>query len=181
MVRVPVPENLATGYADLVASYQALEKLVAALRETIASLEGRNAALENSLVNHACELELLRRKLYGARSERGGTSEQQLLLGELLEGEAKLREQIEDVEENGTDGEPDDAKKARRREEVEGQAAAAQGPPRSLDLEPPEGGRRHECSFFSARPSSRQSRASHKGAGTAQLAPGSPRLGPTSR
>lgn len=111
MVLVHSPTDLAAVYAELVASYQAQEKLVAALREAIASLEAKNAALESSLVNHACELELLRRKLYGVRSERGGTSEQQLLLGELLEGEAELRKQLDELPKKGSDGDTDDPSK----------------------------------------------------------------------
>jgi hypothetical protein len=57
------------------------DKVIAALRELVQSLEGRNGALESSLVNHAAEIELLKRKLFGTKSERGGTNELQLLLG----------------------------------------------------------------------------------------------------
>jgi len=88
--------------AALIAENDALRRafseqsaLVDAMRAVNVSLEGRNAALESALVGHANEIELLRRKLFGPRSERGGTSELQLALGNLLAGEAALKQQLD--------------------------------------------------------------------------------------
>jgi hypothetical protein len=53
---------------------------IRALEALVQSLEGKNGALESALVQHALEIELLRRKLYGTKSEKSGTSELQLLL-----------------------------------------------------------------------------------------------------
>ena len=70
------------------------EALIEALRSHIVSLEGKIAALEAALVNYASENELLKRKLYGTKSERNDTSELQLLLGDMLQDQAKLQEEL---------------------------------------------------------------------------------------
>jgi transposase len=70
------------------------DALIESLRALNASLEGKNAALESSLVGHANEIELMRRKLFGPRSERGGTSELQLALGPLLADQSALQAQL---------------------------------------------------------------------------------------
>lgn len=90
-----------------------LAKLVAAQRELIASLQGKNAALESALINHADEIALLKRKLFGARSERGGTDELQLLLGFILKDEAVLQKHLDDLRGEGStdDEKADDNKK----------------------------------------------------------------------
>lgn len=69
--------------------------LIESLRALNASLEGKNSALESSLIGHANELELMKRKLFGPRSERGGTSELQLALGNLLADQAALQQQLD--------------------------------------------------------------------------------------
>ena len=62
------------------ASVTALLDKIRALEVLVQSLEGKNGALESALVQHALEIELLQRKLYGTKSEKSGTSELQLLL-----------------------------------------------------------------------------------------------------
>lgn len=74
----------------------ARDVLIEALRAQITSLEGRNVALENTVINHCEEIELLKRKLYGSRSERTGTSELQLTLGEILADEERLQKELEE-------------------------------------------------------------------------------------
>lgn len=83
------------------------EARIAALREVIASLEGKQAALESTLVNHASEIELLKRRLFGPKSERTGTSELQLRLGDLLADETRLQKELDELtkEAPGDDGE----------------------------------------------------------------------------
>ena len=73
------------------------DALVAALRDLNASLEGKNAALQSTLINHANEIELLKRRLFGTRTERTGTHEMQLLLGELLADEAPLQKELDEL------------------------------------------------------------------------------------
>ena len=53
----------------------ALQLQNATLEGQVATLDGQIAALQSALVNHATEIELLKRRLFGPRSERGGTSE----------------------------------------------------------------------------------------------------------
>jgi transposase len=73
------------------------EARIAAMREVNASLEGKLAALESTLVNHASEIELLKRRLFGPKSERSGTSELQLRLGDLLADEARLQKELDEL------------------------------------------------------------------------------------
>jgi len=73
------------------------DALIAGLRTTIAMFEGQVAALQSALVNHASEIELLKRRLFGPRTERGGTSELQLLLGDMLAQQAALQKQLDET------------------------------------------------------------------------------------
>jgi predicted nuclease with TOPRIM domain len=72
------------------------EARIKALGEVVASLEGKQAALESSLVNHANEIEILKRRLFGPRSERTGTNEIQLTLGDILAEDQRLQEQLDE-------------------------------------------------------------------------------------
>jgi len=83
------------------------EAVVAAQGELIGSLQGKIAALESALVNHADEIALLKRKIFGARSERSGTNELQLLLGEILADEKVLQKHLDEL--RGKAGEGGDA------------------------------------------------------------------------
>jgi transposase len=67
---------------------------ISALRDVVASLEGKNAALQSALINHASEIELLKRKLFGPRSERTGTSELQLTFDALGVDDKELQKQL---------------------------------------------------------------------------------------
>lgn len=68
---------------------------IASLRDVIASLEGQQAALQSTLINHASEIELLKRRLFGPRTERTGTSELQLTLGDILADDARLQAELD--------------------------------------------------------------------------------------
>jgi transposase len=88
--RVPTAwaaEDLATQLATLQA------ELVAIKAETTAKV----ASLEDTIANLAHENALLKRRLYGNRTERGNTSELQLALGDLLAGETQLQEALDDA------------------------------------------------------------------------------------
>lgn len=81
----------------------------ATLEGQVASLDGQIAALQSALVNHAAEIELLKRRLFGPRTERGGTSELQLLLGDMLAQQAALQKQLDEAlakKREGEDGVP---------------------------------------------------------------------------
>ena len=73
------------------------DALIATLRTLTASLEGQIAALQGALINHATEIELLKRRLFGPRTERGGTSELQLRLGDLLAQQEALQKQLDEA------------------------------------------------------------------------------------
>ncbi len=57
--------------------------------------EARDASLRETILNLTHENELLKRRIYGTKSERGRTSEQQLTLGSLLDAEKKLQRQLD--------------------------------------------------------------------------------------
>jgi sulfur transfer complex TusBCD TusB component (DsrH family) len=59
-------------------------EIIASQREAIASLEGKNSALQSTLDRYIVENDLLARKLAGTKSERTNTSEFQLLLKGML-------------------------------------------------------------------------------------------------
>ena len=71
------------------------DALIAVLRSTIASFEQQIAALQSTLLNYANDVELYKRKLFGTKSERSGTSELQLTLGALLDQQVALQKQLE--------------------------------------------------------------------------------------
>lgn len=74
---------------------RARDARITALGDVIASLEGKKAALESSLINHANEIEILKRRLFGPRTERTGTSELQLTLGDILADDTRLQQELD--------------------------------------------------------------------------------------
>ena len=68
---------------------------IAALQQLLASLQGQIAALQSTLTSFASENTLLKRRLFGAKSERRGTSELQLTLGDLLDQQTALQKQLD--------------------------------------------------------------------------------------
>lgn len=81
----------ALDFATQLAALQA--ELAANKAETAAKV----ATLEDTIANLAHENALLKRKLYGNRTERSQTSELQLALGDLLAGEAQLQKELDDA------------------------------------------------------------------------------------
>ena len=79
---------------DLAGQLAALQaELVAIKTETAVKV----ASLEDTIANLAHENTLLKRRLYGSRTERSHTSEMQLALGDLLAGEAELQKTLDDA------------------------------------------------------------------------------------
>jgi hypothetical protein len=72
---------------------------ITALRDVITSLEEKQAALESALINYANEIELLKRRLFGPRSERTGTSELQIPLLDVLAADVPLQKQLDELKE----------------------------------------------------------------------------------
>src|SRR3954447_14283084 len=79
---------------DLAAQLAALQaELVAIKAESTAKV----ASLEETIGNLAHENALLKRRLYGNKTERSRTSELQLALGDLLASEAQLQKDLDDA------------------------------------------------------------------------------------
>jgi transposase len=75
----------------------ARDRVIAALQATLSALQGQIAALQATLSSFANENTLLKRKLYGAKSERRGTAELQNALGGLLDQEKALQKQLDEL------------------------------------------------------------------------------------
>jgi transposase len=76
-------------------------RLVSALQSELvgvkAALSAKVASLEEALANLAHENMLLKRRLFGNKTEHSQTSEMQLALGDLLAAEAKLQKELDDA------------------------------------------------------------------------------------
>jgi len=102
------PDELATLLSTLQAE-------VVGLKTRFSESETRNEALEETIVNLTHENELLKRRIYGNKTERTGTSELQLTLGSLLDAEKQLQKELDAAVEkargdgDGTDTPPADA------------------------------------------------------------------------
>ncbi|MFO0615279.1 MAG: transposase [Polyangiaceae bacterium] len=119
------------------------EKALEALRELVRSLEGKNGALESALINHAAEIELLKRRLFGTKSERADTNEMQLLLGGVLSDLAPLQKALDAARgegkgEGGTSEPPERKKKDRQPPTGRRDLAASKLPVITVELTDPE-------------------------------------------
>ena len=74
-------------------------RMMAALQSELvgvkAALGAKVASLEETIANLAQENQLLKRRLFGNKTERSHTSEMQLGLGDLLAGEARLQKELD--------------------------------------------------------------------------------------
>jgi transposase len=87
-------------------STEAMAATIAGLQAERAEMAAKVAALEDSLTDLAHENALLKRRLFGTRSERSLTSELQLALGDLLATEAKLQADLDASVEKAKDAAP---------------------------------------------------------------------------
>jgi transposase len=90
-----VPASVSTEVSTLQRQLAERDQVIVALRATLTSLEGQIAALQATLVSLGSENTLLKRRLFGAKSERTGTSELQLTLGDLLNQQKALQKQLD--------------------------------------------------------------------------------------
>ena len=72
---------------ELAALVSTLQVEVVGLKTRFVESQTRIESLQETIVNLAQENALLKRRIYGNKTERTGTSELQLTLGDLLEGE----------------------------------------------------------------------------------------------
>lgn len=84
-----------TSVEELQAQLEQARAVITSLRETMESLAGQVAALQSSLTNYAAENDLLKRRLYGTKSERTNTSEFQLMLGGMFGENTALQKEME--------------------------------------------------------------------------------------
>ena len=89
------PTNPSSDVATLRQDLSERDALIELLRATIAAFEAQIAALQSTLVNYANDIEVYKRKLFGTKSERGGPSELQLRLGDLLDEQVTLQKQLD--------------------------------------------------------------------------------------
>ncbi|MBE7451095.1 MAG: transposase [Kofleriaceae bacterium] len=85
----------------MAARIASLQAEMAAKAAEAAALAAKVTALEESLTDLAHENTLLKRRLFGIRTERSQTSELQLALGDLLATEAKLQAELDAAVEKG--------------------------------------------------------------------------------
>jgi multidrug efflux pump subunit AcrA (membrane-fusion protein) len=76
---------------------------VAALQAELAGTASKIAVLEGTIANLAHENTLLKRRLFGNKTERSKTCEVQLALGDLLAAQAQLQKELEAAVENARD------------------------------------------------------------------------------
>lgn len=89
MKSAPAISNSTTLSADEAA------RLVAALQSEVVSVRAKVSSLEETIANLAHENQLLKRRLFGNKTERSHTSEMQLALGNLLAFEARLQKELD--------------------------------------------------------------------------------------
>ncbi len=83
--------------AELTAIVSALQVELVGLKSCVTEREAQNDSLRETVLNLTHENELLRRRLYGNKTERSQTSELQLSLGNLLDAEKQLQKQLDDA------------------------------------------------------------------------------------
>ena len=87
-------------------STEMMAATIAGLQAERAEMAAKVAALEESLTDLAHENALLKRRLFGSKTEKSQTSELQLALGDLLAAEAKLQADLDESVEKAKDAAP---------------------------------------------------------------------------
>jgi transposase len=87
----------ATDGKQSVLSNQELTQLLTALQSEVVGLKVEGESLRETIVGLTHENELLKRRLYGNKTERTRTSEMQLSLGDLLDAEKRLQKELDDA------------------------------------------------------------------------------------
>jgi transposase len=82
---------------ELATLVSALQTEVLGIKTRLTERETQVDSLEETIVNLAHENELLKRRLYGNKTERLRTSENQLALGDLLNDEKQLKKQLDEA------------------------------------------------------------------------------------
>jgi transposase len=80
---------------DLAAAVSALQVELVGVKTRMRERETENESLRETIVNLTHENQLLKRRIYGNKTERSQTSELQLSLGDLFEAEKQLQKQLD--------------------------------------------------------------------------------------
>ena len=83
--------------AELAATVSALQVQLVGVQSRMHESEVQNDALRETIVNLTHENQLLKRRIYGNKTERTQTSELQLSLGDLLDAEKKLQRELDEA------------------------------------------------------------------------------------
>jgi transposase len=83
--------------AELAAAVSTLQVELVGVKSQMREGEAQNASLRETIVNLTHENQLLKRRIFGNKTERMQTSELQLSLGSLLDEEKQLQKQLDDA------------------------------------------------------------------------------------
>lgn len=100
------PEANTPSSAELASLFSALQAELVGLKSHVAERDIQIASLQETVLNLTHENVLLKRRIYGNKTERAHTSELQLALGDLLNDEKALQKQLDAavVEAHGSGG-----------------------------------------------------------------------------
>jgi len=115
--------------AELIALVSALQVEVVGLKTRVSERETQNDSLRETILNLTQENELLKRRIYGNKTERTQISELQLTLGSLLDEEKRLQKELDDAVANaqqGADGSDGDAPKEKPKAKPKGRRDLSQ-------------------------------------------------------
>ena len=90
----------ALSIADIAAAVSALQSELLGVKTQMRESEAQNASLRETIVELTHENQLLKRRIYGNKTERTQTSELQLALGSLLDEEKQLQKQLDEAVSN---------------------------------------------------------------------------------
>jgi hypothetical protein len=95
--------------ADLAAAVSALQVELVGVKSRVRETETENESLRETIANLANENQLLKRRVFGNKTERSQTSELQLALGNLLDADQRLQKQLDEAVAKATaDGQSED-------------------------------------------------------------------------
>jgi transposase len=83
--------------AELMAAVSALQVELVGVKSRVHEGEVENQSLRETITNLANENQLLKRRIFGNKTERGQTSELQLALGNLLDADQRLQKQLDEA------------------------------------------------------------------------------------
>ena len=91
------PATTTPSLAELAATVSALQIQLVGVQSQVREHLAQNESLRETIVNLTHENQLLKRRIYGNKTERSQTNELQLSLGNLLDAEKKLQKQLDEA------------------------------------------------------------------------------------